>query len=221
MTISLISNHSPVTPANSATSDAQVGQQAEFMSVLLAQMKNQDPTNPMSNSDMSTQMSQLNVVKGITQLNATMLNVANSLQSGQTTQSAGLLGKTVLVPGSELHLSNGIAPMGAELAQSADSVTVTILDSSGNVVQTIDLGAQEPGTMNLSWDGISSDGTKSSDGDYTFNVSASKDSQTVTSTSLSAGLVGDVTISSSGGVSLSVPPIGDFSLASVRQIRAT
>jgi flagellar basal-body rod modification protein FlgD len=224
MTISVIgATSAPVTPATTtATSTSQVtgtAAQAQFMSLLLAQMKNQDPTAPMSNSDMSTQMSQLNMVTGINKLNATMDTVASGLQSSQTTQAASLLGKNVLVPGTNLSLSNGQSQMGVELAKAVDSLTVTISDGSGNVVQTMNLGSQPVGTLNLAWDGVTSAGTAAANGDYTFQVKATQGGQTVTPTALATGTVANVTLSSAGAIDLSVPPVGNFSLADIRQIR--
>ncbi|UOA08761.1 flagellar hook assembly protein FlgD [Methylobacter sp. S3L5C] len=224
MTISVIGTTSaPVTPATiSATSTSQAtgtAAQAQFMSLLLAQMKNQDPTAPMSNSDMSTQMSQLNMVTGINKLNATMDTVASGLQSSQTTQAASLLGKNVLVPGTNLALSNGQSQMGVELAQAVDSLTVTISDANGNVVQTMNLGSQSVGTLNLAWDGATNAGTAAENGAYTFQVSATSGGQSVTPTALASGTVANVTLSSAGAIDLSVPPVGNFSLADIRQIR--
>ncbi|MEY3288953.1 MAG: basal-body rod modification protein FlgD [Pseudomonadota bacterium] len=224
MTISVIGTTSaPVTAATtSATPTSQAtgtAAQAQFMSLLLAQMKNQDPTAPMSNSDMSTQMSQLNMVTGINKLNATMDTVASGLQSSQTTQAASLLGKNVLVPGTNLALSNGQSQMGVELAKAVDSLTVTISDSTGNVVQTMNLGSQPVGTLNLAWDGGTNAGIKAADGDYTFQVAATSGGQSVTPTALATGTVANVTLSSAGAIDLSVPPVGNFSLADIRQIR--
>ena len=226
MTISVIgATSAPVTPTTaSATSTSQIpgagtAAQAQFMSLLLAQMKNQDPTAPMSNSDMSTQMSQLNMVTGINKLNATMDTVASGLQSSQTTQAASLLGKNVLVPGTSLSLANGQSQMGVELAKPVDSLTVTISDSTGNVVQTMNLGAQPVGTLNLAWDGVTSAGTAAANGNYTFQVAATSGGQSVTPTALATGTVANVTLSSVGAIDLSVPPVGNFSLADIRQIR--
>lgn len=224
MTISVIGTHSAsvtntAAAANTTNTAAARPEQAQFMSLLIAQMKNQDPSAPMSNSDMSTQMSQLNMVTGINQLNTTMDTLASGLQSSQTTQAASLLGKSVLVPGSSLQLSNGQAQMGVELTHAVDNLTVTISDSTGTVVQTMDLGAQPVGTLNLAWDGATNAGTTAANGAYTFQVTAAQGGQPVTPTALSAGTVANVTMSSAGAINLSVPPVGDFSLAGVRQIR--
>jgi flagellar basal-body rod modification protein FlgD len=224
MTISVIgTNSTPVTTTTAAATSSSpatdTAAQAQFMSLLLAQMKNQDPTAPMSNSDMSTQMSQLNMVTGINQLNTTMTGMATGLQSSQTTQAASLLGKSVLVPGSNLSLSNGQSQMGVELAQGVDSLTVTISDSTGNVVQTMNLGSQPVGTLNLAWDGVTSAGTKAADGAYSFEVVATSGGESVTPTALAAGTVANVSLSSAGAIDLSVSPVGNFSLADIRQIR--
>ncbi|MEY3808023.1 MAG: basal-body rod modification protein FlgD [Pseudomonadota bacterium] len=213
-------NLAPVsTKAASTTPATGAADQAQFMSLLLAQMKNQDPTAPMSNSDMSAQMSQLNMVTGINHLNATMTGMATGLQSSQATQAAGLLGKNVLVPGGNLQLTNGQAQMGAELTQAVEDLKVTVSDSTGNVVQTIDLGPQSAGILNLAWDGSTSAGTTAANGAYTFELSATQGGLPVTPTALSAGTVANVSLSSAGAIDISVPPAGNFSLTDIRQIR--
>ena len=83
--------------------------QERFMSLLVAQLKNQDPLAPMDNAQVTSQMAQLNTVTGINKLNTTMQGVANSINGNQTAQATSMLGRAVLTEGNDLKLADGEA----------------------------------------------------------------------------------------------------------------
>src|SRR5215204_242231 len=102
---------------------ATAGLQDRFLKLLVTQMKNQDPLNPLDNAQVTTQLAQISTVNGIEKLNATIEAMASSFTSGQSLQAATMIGKDVLVPGSTLQLA-GSSVFGVELAQAADQVKV-------------------------------------------------------------------------------------------------
>ena len=95
------------------------------------------------------------------------------------------------------------------LGSDAEDVTVTIKDSSGNVVATLDAGAMSAGTQALHWDGVQDDGSSAADGSYTFSVSASSDATAVSATALKYALVTGVTTDSSNQVALDLGGVND------------
>ncbi len=219
MAINSLTGASSTTTNAASTSSTVANQtideaQSRFMKLLVTQMQNQDPLNPMDNADLTTQIAQLNTVTGINQLNSSM----QSLLGGFQLQSASLIGRTVLAPGSSLDLADGQATMAMDLAQAADSVQVTVRNSSGQVVRVMKLGAQPAGQQDLSWDGQTDAGASAPDGRYTFSIQASKLGQQVTATTLSFGQVSSVALAS-GGVSLAIPTLGNVALTDVRQVR--
>ncbi|PRD65320.1 flagellar hook assembly protein FlgD [Malikia granosa] len=220
MAVNSISSNTGVAAQTSASSasgsvdDAQ----SNFMKLLVAQMQNQDPMNPMDNAQMTSQMAQLNMVSGINQLNTTLSSALSSFQATQTMQASSLIGREVLVPSSTLQLSAGQAKMGVDLAQSADSLKLTVLDSTGQVLRTMDLGASAAGVRQLSWDGATDAGAAAADGSYSFKLEALRNGQSVTATALSAAQVGGVSLSNNN-VRLSLPGLGEVALADVRQVR--
>lgn len=205
---------STATPATGSVDEAQ----SNFMKLLVAQMQNQDPLSPMDNSQMTTQLAQLNMVSGINQLNTTLASALSNLQASQTMQASSLIGREVLVPGTTLQLAQGQAKMGVELEQSADSLTLTVLDGAGQTLRTLDLGAQNAGVQQLSWDGVTDAGTVAADARYSFKLEALRNGQSVTATTLSAVQVGGVSLSNNS-VRLSLAGLGDVALADVRQVR--
>jgi flagellar basal-body rod modification protein FlgD len=204
--------------------------QNRFLTLLIAQMKNQDPSNPMDNSQMTTQMAQLSTVSGISQLNSTLSTLMGNLNSSQALQSANMIGHSVLAAGNSMQLTSDTtkaedgtettsqkAVFGVQLDSAASTVTVTIKDAKGNVVRTMDLGTQASGTVPVIWDGTNDVGAKAPDGAYTFNVTAANNGVAVTSTALAFGTVASVT-TSTDGVKLNVSNIGTIKPTDVVQI---
>lgn len=192
--------------------------QNRFLTLLVAQLENQDPLNPLENTEITNQLAQMSTVQGIEQLNSQLSSLVDSLADAQAVQASALIGNTVLVPGSNLTLSDGDAFGGVNLASAADQVTVTILDSSGNVVQTQTLGANDAGNVLFSWDGSTSSGTTAADGSYTFKVTATKGTSSVTAEALQLGTVSALTRTTSGDFVLDLGSLGTFDFDDVQQV---
>lgn len=191
--------------------------QDRFMTLLVTQMRNQDPLNPLDNAQVTSQLAQLSTVTGIEKLNATMQTLMGSYQSSQTLQAADMIGHGVLVPGNRINLTEGKSIMGVELTDPADSVKFNVLNESGAVIYSRNLGEQKSGIVPIAWDGKTDAGTTAPDGKYTFEVKAIRGGEKVEATALSFGAVSSVTTNAQG-VKLNIPGIGDAKLADVRQI---
>ncbi|MDL2284687.1 flagellar hook assembly protein FlgD [Oxalobacter sp. OttesenSCG-928-P03] len=207
--------------------------QDQFLKLLIAQMQNQDPLNPMDNAEMTSQIAQLSTVTGITQLNDTLNLLMDSLSANQSLEAAAMIGHGVLVPGESLVLSkspdtvgendetipgSSISIFGVELTESASNVTIDIYNEKGALVHTMNLGSADAGVIPISWDGVTADGTTVDPGKYTFTVSATKNGQSVGATSLSFGEVASVTKGTDNSVTLNVLTIGSVKLSDIRQI---
>ena len=183
--MSISSVNSTTTAQAAATASASSGTtvaatQANFLKLLVAQLNNQDPMNPMDNAQMTTQMAQLNMVSGIDKLNATVQTMADQFSSLQAMQGASLVGQTVLVNGSSLPLTAGAGNGAFTLANNADAVSVQVLNAGGQVIDTIKLGAQTAGQHPFTWN--TTDYAKQTD--LTFNVVATAAGQSVAATPL-------------------------------------
>jgi flagellar basal-body rod modification protein FlgD len=190
--------------------------QDRFLTLLVTQMKNQDPLNPMDNAQVTSQLAQLSTVSGIDKLNTTVEALKGHYQSSQSLQAASLIGHGVLVPGSNLSLQSGKALFGIDLPQAADEVKLTIRDGAGKAVHTINLGAQNAGTQPLEWDGKTDTGSAAIDGKYTVEIEATNAGVKTASEALSYGQVGSVSTNAQG-IKLNIPNAGSIDLASVRQ----
>jgi flagellar basal-body rod modification protein FlgD len=167
------STHSDVavssTPAVASANDATVTSD-RFLKLLVAQMQNQDPLNPMDNAQVTSQMAQINTVTGIDKLNTTVQGLSTQFMQLQAVQGASLVGRDVIVAGNKLSIDSdaGIGQGGFELANAADAVKVEILGPSGAVVQTLNLGAEGAGVHSFNWPS----GAATSGSGLTFRVSA-------------------------------------------------
>jgi flagellar basal-body rod modification protein FlgD len=211
-----------VNPKTSTVADGSVEADTnKFMTLLVTQLKNQDPLNPLDNAQITSQLAQLSTVTGVNKLNTTLESLQASYQSSESMQATNMIGHGVLVAGDFVQLQGGKSVLGVDLASAADSVQVIITDpSTGKDVDTIDLGAQAAGTVPLAWDGVPAGATAAlKDGKYTFRVVAMMGGQQLKdATALSFDSVASVTTSVKDGVKLNLPTKGVVSMADIRQI---
>ncbi len=130
--------------ANKTATDPQAAQD-KFLTMLVAQMSNQDPMNPMDNAEVTSQMAQINTVTGIQQLNKTMTDMATQFGSLQALQGVSLIGRTAMVEGNTPVVEEGVAYGGFDLSSAADSVKVDIVGKNGAILGSASLGAQQAG----------------------------------------------------------------------------
>ena len=191
--------------------------QDRFLSLLVAQMKNQDPLNPLDNAQVTSQLAQLSTVQGIENMNGNLAALAASLGANQMAQAANLIGRAVLVPGNTLSPAPLQDVMGFELTRSADQVTLTIHDASGAQVRSLDLGPRAAGMNVLSWDGLTDGGVVAPAGAYQFKINAVQGGQPVSNTALHLGTVNSVS-QGSDGVKLNLAGSENVGYADIRQI---
>jgi len=188
-----------------------------FLKLLVTQMKNQDPLNPLDNAQVTSQMAQLSTVTGIDKLNNTVQALSSSMLASQSLQAVSMIGHPVLVTGDGVELGNGQGFAAVELAQPADQLTLSINDASGRSVRTLQLGAQDSGIVQMTWDGLTDSGTTAPDGRYTISAVSELGGQKSATATLEYGLVNSVA-QSQNGVTVNVGKLGDVSLNAIKQI---
>ena len=187
--------------------------QERFMTLLITQIKNQDPLNPLDNAEVTSQLAQLNMVGGIERLNDRIEAMAASFLSGQSLQAASLVGRNVLVEAGTLDNTGEGGRFGVELPRSVDAMTVSIVGPTGDIVERIDLGPQPAGLHALEWDGS---GQAAPAGSYRIDITATTGGESVAVTALAARTVSAVT-TGDGKVQLELNNAGTVSLGQVRQ----
>lgn len=209
-------NGNGATTGANATSTTQEAQD-RFLKLLVTQLKNQDPLNPLDNAQVTTQLAQINTVTGIEKLNTTLGTLLSSLNDSQAMEAAGLIGKSVLVPGSGLALTNGEAYGGINLSAPADHVTLKIFDATGKLLKTQDLGAHDAGNFNFGWNGSTDAGTTAATGNYKFSVEAIRDGEKVAADGLQIGTVSALVRAKSGFL-LDLGSLGTVDFKNVQQV---
>ncbi len=207
----------PATTTGTSPKNSIEEPQERFLKLLVTQMKNQNPLNPLDNAEITSQLAQISTVTGIDKLNNTLEKFLSGMEDSRVMEAAQLIGHKALVPGKSLLLENNAALGGFELPQAVDQLNITILDNSGIAVQTLELGAQSQGINTFLWDGMTSSGTHAINGNYTFSASAKLDDQEITAKPLALGLVSSVSPGEHEAV-LDMGELGLFGMADIKQI---
>ncbi|OQW86897.1 MAG: flagellar biosynthesis protein FlgD [Rhodoferax ferrireducens] len=201
--------------ASSSTSSASSSEEAQdrFLKLLVAQLNNQDPMNPMDNAEMTSQMAQINTVTGIQQVNDTLKSMAEQFTAMQVLQGSNMVGHDVLVSGNTLRIQDGVGSAAIELNGRAESVQVSVLSPGGQVVDTLNLGALDTGRHNFEWDASS----YSFAGNPTFTVSATLGGQAIGNSTLTRATVSSVG-SESGAMKVQLTDGSAIDYSSVKAI---
>jgi flagellar basal-body rod modification protein FlgD len=168
--------------ASSVRTANQAGSEDRFLKLLVAQMQNQDPLNPMDNAQVTSQMAQIQSVNGIEKLNRTVEGLGTQFAQLSAMQGASLVGRDVIVAGNRLSPNDeGLVQGGFEISSAADRVRIEVLNAGGTVIDTLELGAHAAGRHGFEW--TPPDGVDAALG-RSFRVVATSGSTTLTSTAL-------------------------------------
>ena len=217
-TVSAVTAAANAGSAGALGADTVNATQDRFLKLLVAQLRNQDPLNPLQNSEVTSQLAQLSTVTGINKLSDLVSGLSASFAEAQSLQAANVIGRDVLVPGNVINLAQGKAIAAVDLPQAADQLTITVRNASGAIVHTANLGPQVSGLVKFQWDGVGDNGSTAPAGKYSFEATASAAGQSVSNINpLSFGRVNSVTLGGQGA-QLNVDGLGAISLSQVKQI---
>lgn len=194
--------------------------QADFLTLMITQFKNQDPFKPMENGEFLGQIAQFSTVSGIESLNSAFAGLATSIQGEQALQAANLVGHKVLAVTDVGYLQQGGQINGVvELSSSASDVQIDILDQSGELLQTLNLGQQQAGMVRFSWDGTDASGESLDAGQYRIAARTVRGATVESIDTAIEAKIESVTLGQFGsGMSLNLTGGSTMSLAQVYQI---
>ena len=156
----------------STTSKVSMGKE-DFLTLLVAQLENQDPLDPLDNAEFVAQLAQFSSLEQLIGINENMEESYALNSSSVGMQALGLLDREVVVEGNSLSLENGSATINYSLEGDADDVYIGIYDSAGELVLSESLGGQIGVENSYLWDGKDANGNSAQDGIYTFELEAS------------------------------------------------
>ncbi len=143
---------------------------SEFLTLLMTQLKNQDPSSPMDSSQFTSELVQFSSVEQQINTNSSLTQLIQLTQAGQVEQSAAMIGKPLTVTSSQLSLQNGTAGIKFNTT-SSEPVAISIFNAAGAQVQTATL-TSKAGANAWTWNGKNADGAAMPDGAYKVTVAA-------------------------------------------------
>ncbi|MBT8085187.1 MAG: flagellar hook assembly protein FlgD [Woeseia sp.] len=206
-------------PVADNTGRSELGQE-DFMKLMIAQFRNQDPFEPMDNGDFLGQLAQFGTVSGIDELNSSFSGLQGSIQSEQALQAANLVGHSVLAETESGYLPEEGSLSGAVmLSSSASNVQIEITDAFGALVHRFEMGQQPAGTARFSWDGRDGAGDVMPSGQYRVNALVMYGSQAESAETLIEANIESITLGRGGeGLTLNLAGGEQLDLSRVRQI---
>ena len=216
-----ITRTSDAAAAASAKASKGLGEmdQGDFIALMTAQMKNQDPFEPVDNSQMVAQLAQFSSLAGISEMSSTLKSIAEKLNGSTSSDALAYVGKTVLTAGGTAYpRSTGGFAGAVELDAAATSVNLTIANASGEVVRTVNLGGHAAGQLDYDWDGTNEAGEPVEGGPFTVTAYAKDGAKSVASRTLVWAPVTSVSMPSGSEPVLTLPGVGQVKTSAVRAI---
>lgn len=192
--------------------------QDDFMTLMVAQLKHQDPTNPQDNSEFLAQIAQFSTVSGVQELVDGFGNLSSVLYANQAVEAAGLVGRQV-VTDSNLGLLKADETLDAtiELPANASGVTLYVQDMNGSLVHSQALGPALAGDLKIQWDGTDAEGNALPVGQYRISAEAVIAGKNYATPVYTHNEVESVTVDRAGaGVLLNLDGGAHVSMSSVR-----
>jgi flagellar basal-body rod modification protein FlgD len=203
--------------AGAATKKEQLGQ-GEFLELMIAQLRNQDPFKAMDPSQFLGQLAQFGTVTGIQEMQTAFAGLSESMRASQVLDGSTMIGRQVLVEESIVQLgASGGIDGNVDVPPNANDVKLNIKDASGQLVRQITLPTTA-GTSEISWDGLDARGERAPAGEYDFEVVASVGGATGSLPTYFNARVDSVTIDSARGLMLNTNTLGTRTLGEVRRV---
>ena len=191
--------------------------QEDFLKLLMTQLQNQDPMEPMDNGEFMGQMAQFSTVQGVTEMGESIDGLVSIYQGQQMSANASMIGKKALVDGNWAQLEGGKLAGAIDLTTAANDLRVDVKSETGELMASIGLGSKMAGVQEFSWDGIKQDGTTAPEGNYYLSASAVRDGQSTVPAMQVYGTVNSVQMKG-GEVTLNVSGQGNVSFNNVNRI---
>ena len=174
--------------------------QADFFALMTKELAHQDPTKPVDNNEMISQMTAFSTTDGVQALNDQFTKFATSMTSSQALQASSLVGRSVLVDDNVFGLYDGEQVKGKISTETAASnVNIYVENAAGEIIQSIPIGIVGEGGGNFTWDGNMSDGTKAPAGAYRFRIAGLVDGEASELQAMTFRKVDSVTLAGNGG----------------------
>jgi flagellar basal-body rod modification protein FlgD len=217
MAVESVGNSTQTPNFGSVTKKDELGQ-AQFMQLMIAQLKNQDPSKPMDPSEFLGQLAQFGTVSGIQSMQNSLTSLSDALRGSQVLGGTSLVGHYVLADASEAVLGDTGSVAGTtQIPEGATSASIVITDASGQLIRRMPISSQE-GEAEFLWDGTTDLGTRAPAGSYTISAMASVGGSAEQLSTQLVGHVGSVSIDPTDHSLTLNTDLGPISLGKVRRV---
>jgi flagellar basal-body rod modification protein FlgD len=210
--------------ANEANAKRTELNQEDFLTLMLTQLKHQDPFKPMDPAQQVGQLAQFSSVSGLAEMNKQISSLTDSLRGNQVLDGAALIGRGVIATGNEIYLpeaAEGVArgPQGlVDVPSGASSVQLVVKDAAGTLVKTLPLGNTR-GLQAFAWDGTTNAGAAAEAGGYKIEVIAKVGDKNVSLTTSVAAHVSSVALDpNTGSLRLDTDSLGEIDMSTVQRV---
>ncbi|MGH1538610.1 MAG: flagellar hook assembly protein FlgD [Gammaproteobacteria bacterium] len=195
--------------------------QEDFLELMVTQLRNQDPFEPLQSGEFIGQLASFGTVTGIGELNNSVSGLVNSLTSSQSLGATNLIGKNALIPSENLTLNEGESVKGAIGATApATNVNVNIFDSAGNLIHTLPLGVVNEDVQEFSWDGLDASGNQAPEGEYFFSAIGTQGEDSVALDTYAYKQIHSISLGeNSNSVRLNIENGGELNLSEILKIQ--
>lgn len=174
--------------------------QEDFFALMTQELAHQDPTKPVENNEMISQMTAFSTTDGVAQLNESFAEFAASMSSSQALQASSLVGRSVLVDDNVFAMTTGEQPKGKIVTDlPASNVNIYVENTAGEIIQTVPVGNVPAGESGFVWDGMMANGELAPDGAYRFRIAGLVDGQASELKAMTYRNVDSVTLAGAGG----------------------
>ena len=198
--------------------------QEDFLTLMITQLKNQDPFKPMDPAQYVGQLAQFSSVSGLAEVNKNIATLTSSLRGNQVLDGAALIGRTVIAEGNQVYRyvpeeGEAIPTQGAvEVPAGASSVQLVVRDSAGTLVKSQAMDARA-GLRGFSWDGSTDSGTVAPSGAYKIEVIAKVGDKNVSLNTSVAAQVSSVALDpATGALTLDTDTLGEIAMSEVERV---
>jgi len=166
--------------------------QDAFLRLLTTQLQNQDPLNPLDNTEFVAQLSQFSSLEQLTQANSNLQNMTLGIDSVSSATMVDMIGREVVAIGNTFSYDSSDKTLSFDLNSDAEQVSISIRDSSGKTVFQDNIGALGRGEQSYTWTGVNNDGIKLEEGEYSFFIEATNAEEPVDVTTYIRGMVDQI-----------------------------
>ena len=194
--------------------------QADFLELMVTQLQNQDPFEPLQSGEFIGQLAQFGTVSGVGELNNSFSALSSSLISSQSLGATNLIGKNALIPSDSLSLKEGDSTKGAiSTGAPTNNVNVNIFDAAGNLVKSLPLGVVNEKLQEFVWDGTDANGDQAPEGEYFFSVVGTQGEDSIALDTYAYKQIESISLgNNSNSVRLNVESGGELNISEILKI---